>query len=248
MRVKVIILAAGQGKRFKSSLPKVLAEVGGQPMIARVVSAVEKSGITDRPVVVVGVGAEHVKRVLGDRCDYVYQEKQLGTGHAVAQCRALLKGKADAVLVLYGDHPLIKLATIRTLVHTHQQKNPTLTMMTVTVPDFEQWRKPFAQFGRIIRDPQGKLLGIVEVKDAKPKELQIMEFNPSYFCFEGTWLWSHTIGLSNYNAQSEYYLTDLVGAALQEGKKVETVLIPYPEEALGVNSPEALELIRQFVI
>ncbi len=244
MRVKVIILAAGQGKRFKSPLPKVLAQFRGRPMVSYVVSAVEKSGVTDRPVVVVGVGAEHVKQALGNRCDYVYQEKQLGTGHAVAQCQSLLEGKADAVLVLYGDHPLMVPQTIRTLVETHQQERPTLTMATVTVPDFNDWRQPFLNFGRVVRDTTGNLLRIVEAKDATPDETVIRELNPSYFCFDAAWLWEHLPKLSNRNAQGEYYLTDLLGLAIAEGRRVVTVPIP-PREALGANSPEELEAISR---
>ncbi|MDD5110768.1 MAG: NTP transferase domain-containing protein [Patescibacteria group bacterium] len=247
MKVKVIILAAGQGKRFKSPLPKVLAQFHGQPMVAHVVSAVEKSGVTDRPVVVVGVGAEHVRAVLGDRCRYVEQVKQLGTGHAVAQCRSVLEGMADAVLVLYGDHPLMTAETVRTLVETHQREQPTLTMATTTVSDFKEWRQPFYNFGRIVRDGSGKfmrIVRIVEAKDATPEELEILEVNPSYFCFDARWLWEHLPKLTNRNAQGEYYLTDLIGIAITEGRRVITVPIP-PQEALGANRPEELAAISK---
>lgn len=246
MWVKVIILAAGQGKRFTSPLPKVLAPVGGKPMVAWVVAAVEKANVTDRPVVVVGVGAEHIKAALGDRCDYVLQERPLGTGHAVAQCRAEFEGKADAVLVLYGDHPLVKPATIKTLVECHQQQHPMLTMVTVSVPDFEDWRRPFQPFSRVVRDVSGKLVRVVEVKDASPRELEITEVNPAYFCFDAAWLWPHLEPLSNRNAQGEYYLTDLVGMAIAEGKRVVTIAIP-PEEALGANSPEELKILNSLI-
>lgn len=243
MRVKVVILAAGQGKRFKSPLPKVLAPVGSKPMVTWVVDAVKKSGVTDRPLVVVGVGAEQVKAALGDGCDYVFQQGQLGTGHAVLQCKSLLEGKADAVLVLYGDHPLMTAATVAALVRTHREQQPTLTMGTVTVQDFNAWRQPFRQFGRIKRDSTGTLLEVVEMKDATPAELAITEINPAYFCFDASWLWPHLEQLSSHNAQGEYYLTDLVAMAVGEGRRVATVSIP-PREALGVNSPQELEAIQ----
>lgn len=244
MRTAVIILAAGQGKRFGSPLPKVLAQVGGKPMAAWVVKAVRQSGVTDRPVVVIGAGGEAVRTALGDGCDYVDQDQQLGTGHAVAQCRKSLEGKADAVLVLYGDQPLVRGSTIRTLVNAHERERPNITMMTIKVPDFDDWRRPFASFGRIQRDRSGNLQGIVEVKDAQPQDLKITELNPAYFCFDGAWLWPQLEKLSNRNAQGEYYLTDLVGMAIQEGKKVETVNIPNPEVALGANSPEDLKQLE----
>jgi|SRR3989338_10323644 len=241
-KIKVIILAAGQGKRFGSPRPKVLAQLGDKPMILRVVTAVEQSGVTDRPVVVVGVGAEHVREVLGDRADYVLQTEQLGTGHAVACCRTFLEDKADAIQVLYGDHPLISGATIRQLVTEHERTVATLTMGTVVVPDFEEWRQGFSNFGRIVRDASGKLQRIVEVKDATPEERNIREVNPSYFCFNAPWLWENIGRLGKNNAQDEYYLTDLLGLAIDQGRMVTTVPIA-PAEALGANSPEQLEAI-----
>lgn len=239
MKVKVIILAAGQGKRFGSPKPKVLAEIRGEPMVVRVVTAVERSGVTVRPVVVVGVGAEHVRKVLGDRVDYVVQTEQLGTGHAVACCRTFLKDKADAIQVLYGDHPLISGATIRQLIAKHEQTGATLTMGTVVVPDFEKWRQGFSNFGRIVRDAKGNLQRIVEVKDTTAKEREIHEINPSYFCFNAPWLWDNIDKLKKNNAQDEYYLTDLLSLAIGQRKTVITVPIS-PIEALGANSAEQL--------
>lgn len=246
MRVKVVILAAGQGKRFGSPLPKVLAEVRGQPIVARVVNAVLQAQVTDRPVVVVGVGADAVKQALGAGCDYVLQEPQLGTGHAVAQCRSLLERKADVVLVLYGDHPLISASTIRELVEEHQQFDPIITMATVTVPDFAEWRQPFTNFGRIVRDPLGNVQRIVEVKDADDAELKIHEVNPAYFCINAHWLWENVGKIKNDNVQGEYYLTDLAAFAIRQGQVVRTVPVAAPE-ALGVNDIHQLDLIVRLI-
>ncbi|TSC76411.1 MAG: bifunctional UDP-N-acetylglucosamine pyrophosphorylase / Glucosamine-1-phosphate N-acetyltransferase [Parcubacteria group bacterium Gr01-1014_31] len=246
MRVKVIILAAGQGKRFKAPYPKVLAVFRGKPMVAWVVDAVEKSRVTDRPVVVVGAGAEQVRQALGERCEYVLQEQQLGTGHAVAQCRAALEGKADAVLVLYGDHPLVAVTTVQTITASHERERPAITMATATIPDFREWRVPFGQFGRIIRGSTGDVARTVEVKDATPQELEVREVNPCYFCFDAAWLWAELPKLSNRNRQGEYYLTDLVGQAISEGRRVVAVPI-HPEEALGANDPDQLQLLAEVV-
>lgn len=246
MLVKVIILAAGEGKRFKSALPKVLAQVGGRPMVAWVVDAVQQSGLTDRPVVVVGVGAEQVKATLGERCEYVSQQQQLGTGHAVAACRTFLEGHVDTIVVLYGDAPLVSAQTIRGLVAEHQLVQPAVTLTTAVVPDFSGWREAFREFGRIERDRTGKVLRVIEARDATPAQLALREVNPGYYCCMATWLWPHLEKLSNRNAQGEYYLVDLVGLAIAEGAPVATIAIP-PEEALGVNSPVELEILEQFM-
>ena len=243
MRVKVIILAAGQGKRFKAPYPKVLADFRGKPMVAWVRDAVVQANVTDRPVVVVGVGAEQVKAALGEGCDYVFQEKQLGTGHAVAQCRSLLAGKADAVLVLYGDQPLVTGQTIKKLVDEYEQHNPTITLATATVPDFDEWRQPTARFGRILRN-RGVLWGIIEAKDATAEQLKIHEVNAGYYCFDGPWLWECVDRLPNNNIQREYYVTDLVALAVSQNHIVHTISIP-PRQALGANSPEELEVIEK---
>ena len=245
MRTTVIILAAGQGKRLGTPMPKVLALVGGRPMVAWVVDAVLKSGVTDRPVVVVGIGADTVRAALGDGCDYVIQEQQLGTGHAVACARAAVEHRADTVLVLYGDMPLVTASTIQRLVSVHAANTAVLTMATVTVPDFADWRQSFASFGRIVRDAAGNLQRIVEVRDATPRELTIREVNPSLFCFRAAWLWPALRQLTNRNAQGEYYLTGLLALAMSQGQRVESLPIE-PREAMGVNNAQQLEVIRQF--
>lgn len=245
MHTAVVILAAGHGKRLGSPMPKVLAPVGGKPMVAWVVDAVLKSGVTDRPVMVVGAGADTVRAALGEGCDYVTQDQQLGTGHAVAQCRDALEGKAEVVLVLYGDMPLVTSATIRRLVDAHAKGNAVLTMATVTVPDFDGWRQSFASFGRIVRDGAGQLQRIVELRDATPQERLITEVNPSLLCFQASWLWPALTQLTNRNAQGEYYLTDLLALAMSQGQRVESLPVE-PREAMGVNDAQQLEMIRQF--
>lgn len=245
MNIQVIILAAGQGKRFGAPFPKVLATVEGQPMVVHVVNAVRRCGFTLRPVLVVGAGAEQVRAVVGDDVEYVVQDRPLGTGHAVACARAAVEHRADAVLVLYGDMPLVTAATIQRLVGAHAAKRAVLTMATVTVPDFTDWRQSFASFGRIVRDAAGNLERIVEARDATPQERSITEVNPSLFCFRAAWLWPALNELTTRNTQEEYYLTDLLALAIRQGQYVESLPVE-PREAIGVNDTQQLEVIRQF--
>jgi len=215
---RIIILAAGKGKRMgPSDRPKVLHTILGKPMLAYVLDAVVESGVDARPVIVVG------------------------TGDAVMRARPLLEGTAEHVIVLVGDQPFVTAGTIRRVADTHMAAGAALTLGTVKVPDFEDWRRPFADFGRIVRDADGAVSRIVEVKDASPDQLAIKEINPSYYCFKAEWLWKGLESLTSENASGEYYLTDLLGKAIADGEKVRTVEIP-PEEALGVNTLEQLAI------
>jgi bifunctional UDP-N-acetylglucosamine pyrophosphorylase/glucosamine-1-phosphate N-acetyltransferase len=247
MKIRVVILAAGKGKRMGSSdRPKVLHAVLGRPMLAYVLDAVVDSGIDARPVLVVGHMAEHVKTVCGDACEYVMQEELKGTGDAVRRARTLLEGDADHLLVLVGDQPFVTSHTLRRVVDRHLASGATLTLGTITVPDFEGWRRPFADFGRIMRDASGRVARIVETKDADPEELAVRELNPAYYCFKAAWLWPRLERLTSANAQGEYYLTDLLKTAIGEGEPVETVPLP-PEEALGVNTLEQLAIAEEMM-
>lgn len=249
MRTRVIVLAAGKGTRLNgmtAGFPKVLIRLNGQPMIRYLLDAIKTSGADPQPVVVVGHNANVLQESLGPGYKYVYQEEQLGTGHAVACAEKILSGKTDAVIVLYGDHPFVQPSTIAKLRDLHQREGRVLSMMTTTVEDFNDWRSPFADFGRVLRDQAGKIIGVVEVKDATPAERQIREVNPSYFCFNADWLWHNLKKINNNNAKAEYYLTDLVRIAIDEGQAI-TSLNVNPLESIGVNTPEHLELAKQFV-
>lgn len=240
--IRIVILAAGKGKRMgPADRPKVLHTLLEKPMLAYVLDAVVESGVDARPIVIVGHMAEHVRSICGDACDYAEQTELKGTGDAVARARPLLEGAAEHVMVLVGDQPFVTASTVRRVADTHLASGATLTLGTVTVPDFLEWRTPFADFGRIVRGPDGEVRRIVEVKDATPDQLAIKEINPSYYCFKADWLWAHVERLTSENAAGEYYLTDLLGLAIAAGEKVQTVPVP-PDEALGVNTLEQLAL------
>jgi bifunctional UDP-N-acetylglucosamine pyrophosphorylase/glucosamine-1-phosphate N-acetyltransferase len=243
-KTRIIVLAAGKGTRMKSELPKVLAKVKGKSMIKHLLESVEKSNVDRHPVVVVGYKKELVMEELGDKYHYVNQEEQLGTGHAVGLAGDYLKDKAENVLILFGDQPFTSAAMIKKIFDTHLNSGRKITMATFRVPDFEDWKMVFYNFSRIIRDKNGKIIRDVQFKDTSDEEKKIKELNPSYYCFDADWLWSNLENLKNDNAQKEYYITDLIRIATENGIEIETVDID-PREALGANSKEELEILEK---
>ncbi len=246
--INIIILAAGHGKRMESELPKVLVPLQGKPLVTHVLSAVKNAGLINTPVIVVGQQRDLVMQSLGDQYIYAVQEEQLGTGHAVISAKSKLGESAKNVMVLYGDHPFISSDTIKALAQKHLSSGAKLTMATVALPDFLDWRNVFYKnFGRIIRNESGEIEKIIEFKDTvSDEERNIKEVNPSYFCFDAPWLWENLKKLNRDNAQKEYYLTDLVKIAMQEGVKIESTNID-PHEALGVNSKQELETLEGLI-
>lgn len=233
--MQIIILAGGKGKRMESDLPKVLIPFKGKPLIEHLRLHVSKSNLTKTPVIVVGHEAELVKKTFGDKYRYVYQDKQLGTGHAVLTAKKLLENEAEDIMVLYGDHPLVDAKTINFIGEAHiKNKNP-ITMATVRVDDFDDWRRALYTYGRVIRDEKGNITKIIELKDCSDNEKKIKEVNPSYFCFNAKWLWQNLEKLDNKNAQNEFYLTDLVGMAVSQSQMITTVNVD-PVVALGANT------------
>ena len=245
-KIHVLILAAGHGKRMNSDLPKVLLSLRGQSLIRYVTNAVVAAGVCPRPTVVVGQKAELVKAELGNDYNFVFQNEQLGTGHAVASARSVLEGQAENILVLYGDQPALKAKTIKNLTKIHLKTDATLTMATTFIPDFEDWKDVFFNFGRVVRNRKGCMERIVEIKDATNEEKKIDEVNPSLFCFKADWLWKNLGKIGNSNNQKEYYLTDLAGLAKANGEKISSIFID-PQEAIGVNTPEQLALAEKIL-
>jgi bifunctional UDP-N-acetylglucosamine pyrophosphorylase/glucosamine-1-phosphate N-acetyltransferase len=225
-RLAVVILAAGQGTRMKSRLPKVLHTIAGRPMIGYVLDTVAHLSSL-KPVLVVGHGADQVREAIGAAVTYVVQEPQLGTGHAVLQTVKVLEGLADTIVVLYADMPLLSAETLDSLVRRHATSGGPITMLTCVYPD------PMG-FGRILRDAEGRVLGIVEEAQATPEQLAIRELNCGIYCFEATWLWQYLPRLAQ-SPRGEYYLTDLVGMAVKDRRRVEAVVVEDPLETLGIN-------------
>ena len=245
-KIGIIILGAGKGKRMDAGeVPKVLVPLYGRPLISHVLHSIEGVHADTSPILVVGFKAESVMAALGNTYRYAIQKEQLGTGHAVAQAHDLAVAAGyEHIVVLYGDQPHIPAAVINELVETHTRERATMTLMTVTVADFEKWRAAFLGFGRLVRDDRGNIIRIVEKKDATPEELEIKEVNPSYFCFRAEWLWKTLPKLENKNVQGEYYLTDLLSMAVLEGEKIAS-FAGDPLAALGANTKEELRLLEE---
>ena len=227
-----VILAAGKGTRMKSKLPKVLHKVGGHPMLEHVMDAAEAAGCRDN-VVVIGHGAELVRELVGDRARIALQAEQLGTGHAVLQAADTLKDFIGTVMILCGDTPLLEAEELEKFYAEHVKSGAAATVMSALMDD------PFG-YGRILRDANGDVAGIVEQKDASEEQKQIKEINTGNYCVEAPLLFEVLRTLGNNNAQGEYYLTDVLAKLRAMGKKVGGVITADSEMIMGVNSRRQL--------
>lgn len=228
MKITAILLAAGQGTRMKSSLPKVLHPVAGKPMLWHALRAIQQS-TTEKPVVVVGHGADKVTAWLGESAQTVLQEPQLGTGHAVMQAESMLKGKTDLVIVCYADMPLLRGETLQQLVETQKKNSGPISMLTVVADDPRG-------FGRIIRKSDGSVEAIVEEYVATPEQLQVKELNVGGYCFDANWLWDALQRIPKNPKKGEYYLTDTIELATKDGLPVQATVMDNLEETIGVNT------------
>lgn len=240
----IIILAAGKGSRMNVDSPKVLTQLNGESLIEYLLKTINKTEYSDSVSLVVGYKGEEVIRKLGDNYNYVWQKEQLGTGHAVQQCEINLKNKTKNHLILYGDMPFISLETIQNVIKMHQEKNSILTMVTLKLLDFDGQRNMYSNFGRIVRE-DNKITKIVEFKDASEEEKKITELNPAIYCVQDEWLWKNLSKIKSNNNQSEYYLTDLVNLAHQEGIEINSFTIENDFELMGVNTKEDLDLAQK---
>jgi bifunctional UDP-N-acetylglucosamine pyrophosphorylase/glucosamine-1-phosphate N-acetyltransferase len=242
---RIIILAAGKGARMGSDLPKVLMPLHGQPMIKYLMEAVVASQIDARPLIVVSPdNKEIISESLKEyNLEYVVQDQQLGTGHAVSCAVSYLTGTEQSILVLYGDHPFLKSESLKKFAAA----NPAaVTIMPTRLSDFDDWRQNFYHLGRIVRGANGTIEGIVEFKDASEEEKLITEINLGFMCFNKQWLLKNISKLKDDNKQQEYYLTDLVKIAFAEGFAVDSIHIE-AHEALGINSQQDLLVAESLV-
>lgn len=232
-----VVLAAGKGTRMKSDLPKVLCQAHGRPLIDWVLDALERAGI-DRCIVVVGYRADDVKAHLAARpnVDFVLQEEQLGTGHAVQVCEPLLSQATGAVLVVAGDSPMIQSESIRRLLEAFDEGEYGCLLGTLNKPDPQG-------LGRIVRE-EGAFVGIVEEKDATDEQKRITEVNMSTYVFSAPRLRWALSQLTNDNRQGEYYLTDCPAILLRAGDRVDALPVLQPCEALSVNTAAELSLVE----
>ncbi|MFY9268732.1 MAG: bifunctional UDP-N-acetylglucosamine diphosphorylase/glucosamine-1-phosphate N-acetyltransferase GlmU [Candidatus Manganitrophaceae bacterium] len=238
-----VVLAAGQGKRMKSKLPKVLHPVGGIPMLVHVLDLIDRLAIS-KVFVIVGHQAEAVSEAVSERpVTCLLQDPPLGTGHAVLQAKAVLSGFAGTVLILSGDTPLLRPETIQRLRQVHRETGATMTIVTTRL------KNPFG-YGRVIRKKSGKksesIARIVEEKDATPAEGAINEVNTGIYLVEAPFLFDALSEVQPNNKQQEYYLTDLIGIAARRKERLAGVEAD-PEEVIGVNSRADLSVAEAIV-
>lgn len=237
--LKVIILAAGQGTRMKSKVPKVLHKVLDKTMLDYVIDASYNAGAKD-VCCVVGHKSMLVKKMIGDRVKYAVQKEQLGTGHAVMQAESFI-GDEGNVLILCGDTPLIRPETIESILSFHSENGNDATGVSFIKDD------PTG-YGRIIRDDKNEFSCIVEHKDASPEELDVKEVNSGVYIFKAQALKKALGSLKNDNAQGEYYLTDTLELIKKNEGKVGVIIAEDENEFLGVNSKLDLSVVTKAIV
>jgi bifunctional N-acetylglucosamine-1-phosphate-uridyltransferase/glucosamine-1-phosphate-acetyltransferase GlmU-like protein len=244
--VQIIILAAGKSKRMKSDEPKALALFHGHPLLQHILQTLLTLHLAMKPIIVVGHKKEKIIETFGPEYTYAEQKEQLGTGHAVKSAKRFFHKDHKTILVISADQPTVSRETIERIISKHLEKKPAITIATVLVPDFEEWRSGLRHFGRIIRGESGRVVDIVEFKDASEKEKLIKELNPALYAFDSDWLWENIDKLKNENTQGEYYLTDLIKLACDQNKKVEAVPVFNIIEGLQPNTKEELGMLEKF--
>jgi bifunctional UDP-N-acetylglucosamine pyrophosphorylase/glucosamine-1-phosphate N-acetyltransferase len=227
MRIEAVILAAGLGTRMKSSIPKVLHLLGGQPLILWSVAACRKALDCD-PIVVVGPDSEAVSTLIGQGGRFVEQEERLGTGHALQQTAPLLQNETDIVLVTYADMPLIRAESFARLAETQRNHAGPITLLTGIATDSRG-------FGRVQRDEEGRIIGIIEEAHATAEQRTITELNLGAYAFRAEWLWGSLDKLP-LSPKGEYYLTDMIALAVEQGLDVASIQIEDESELIGINT------------
>lgn len=227
-----VILAAGQGTRMKSSLYKVLHPVLGRPMLVHVLNQLNAVDLEKR-VTVLGHGAEEVVKLVGGESEWVQQEEQLGTGHAVLQAEDMLSDMDGTTLVVCGDTPLITGSTYRKLFEHHEKTGACATILTANAPDPNG-------YGRVIRNEDNQVERIVEQKDTNDTERSVKEINTGTYCFDNKALFGALHQVTNENAQGEYYLPDVIEILRNQGDAVSAYVTDYFSETLGINDKVAL--------
>jgi len=227
MNVSIVILAAGQGTRMRSELPKILHPIAGKPMVAYGLDIAV--GLSSHlPVLVIGHGAEKVLEAIGSRARFAEQAEQLGTAHAVVQAEKVIREEDDLVLIYYADMPLLRRETLVRLVDLQLTNSGPLSFLTTHAEDPRG-------FGRVVRGADGGIRAIVEEASAKPEILAIRELNAGVYCCRADWLWD-ALKRIKLSPKGEYYLTDLAAIASQDGGKVNALVLEDSNEAIGINT------------
>jgi len=236
--VVALVLAAGQGTRMNSDLAKVLHPMAGRPLLGHVLQTLDQLGV-GRVVVVIGHQRDRVRATFAEsQVEWVVQADQCGTGHAVLMAGAALEGFEGRLLIVCGDTPLLRPATLHALLEGHAAAGSAATVLSMRLPDPKG-------YGRIRHGEEGELVGIVEERDATPEQRAIDEVNSGIYVFEYPALEQALAGLTAHNSQGEYYLTDTIDLIRRAGKRVAVVCAPEYRELLGINTPEQLAEAEQ---
>lgn len=239
MRILGIVLAAGQGKRMKSKLYKVLHPVCGKPMVGHVLDVLDAIR-ADRKVVIVGHGAEAVKAYVGDRAEFALQAEQLGTGHAVLMAKPMLENEDGITVVICGDTPLIRPSSLEAMIRLHREQGAAATLMSATLSDPRG-------YGRVIRDAQDEVVAIVEQKDCTPEQDAVKEINAGTYVFDNRKLFAALAQVNKNNAQGEYYFTDVIAILRAQQEKMLAYCTDDESEWIGVNDRIALAEAEAFM-
>ncbi len=232
-----IVMAAGKGTRMKSKKSKLVHKIYGKEIIKRAVENVKRAGI-DNIIVVVGYQKEQIEEVLKDSVTYAVQDEQLGTGHAVMKAAKLIEGRKGKVLVLNGDHPIMRPETLKNLVDISNKKQESATILTMV-------HENVLPYGKIIHDGEGKIKEIVEHKDCNDEQLNIKEVNLGMYCFDIEELEKALKELKSNNAQNEYYLTDVIKIMYDKGLKTGSIIVSDNAEVLGINDRMDLQVLTK---
>jgi len=227
MEIGSVILAAGNSKRMNSAIPKVIHPLLGKPLISYAITSA-KAVATMPPVVVVGYERDKVMEVVHDEVHFAVQKEQLGTAHAVMMAEPYLAKKADMILITSADMPLISAEMLRTLVEVQAKNKGPLSLVSVHADEARG-------FGRLIRDEAGNAQAIVEEKVATEEQLKIHEYNAGIYCVKNDWLWD-VLKKIKKSSVGEYFLTDLLALAVQNGENVSILTLANSEEAMGINN------------
>ena len=240
-QVHVVVLAAGKGTRMKSHRPKVLHPVAGRPLIEHVLATADTMTPTTTTLIV-GHGSRAIRDHLASRpgLAFVEQDPPLGTAHALRQAESVLEGRTGTVLLLSGDVPILRAETLARLLAVHRDAGAAATVVTGLL------ERPYG-YGRVVRDGDGRIVRIVEERDATRRERAIREINSGIFAFDLEPLFGALRGIASQNAQGEYYLTDLVAIYRRRKLTVETLLVDDPQEIRGINSRTELAEVSRIV-
>jgi bifunctional UDP-N-acetylglucosamine pyrophosphorylase/glucosamine-1-phosphate N-acetyltransferase len=241
MKARALILAAGKGKRMKSQKSKVLHEINGKTLVEYVVEALELDNIERIGVVVSRQNEKAIKDILNDRVDFIIQDEQLGTGHAVMAAHKWLESFEGKLVVVVGDAPFLMKRTIRELLDKFEMNSYACLLLSAI------YKNP-PPYGRVLRNDKGILIKIVEERDTTEKERRVKEVSSSHYCFDKTKLFSALEQIKNNNAQGEYYLPDVIEVLIKNGEKVDALPVSDPMITFGINSQKDLEMAQRLIL